>query len=156
MTLTLIIIGLLAGFSRSADRRGAAILSQPAPSGQPASAWASKFPVAEPVVDADAECVRSKAIVNAVKGDTGERCARHLCTRAGRGGIGPLAETHMEILRRNRPRAVQSVFDTAAGRPPGGCKGFTSAKRGGGNFFSRRSVAERAVVRAVGDGGTAR
>ena len=38
--------------------------------------YASKFPVAEPVVDPNPERVRGKADMNTVKGNTGERRAR--------------------------------------------------------------------------------
>src|SRR5580692_7188425 len=105
----------------------------------------SKFPVAEPVVDAYPECIGGESIVNAVEGDTGERCAGRGCARASPGGFGPFAEMYTEILRRNRPRAIQSVFETAACRPAGGCKAFAAVERGGGNFIARRSVAQRAV-----------
>ena len=57
----------------------------------------------------------------------------------------------MEIFRSNRPRTIQNQFDPTARRPAGGGEVFAAAERGSRSDRSRRSVAERAVVRPAGD-----
>ena len=55
--------------------------------------------------------------MNIVEGYAGKRGTGCDSAAASRCNVGSFAKTHVQVLRRDRPRAVQAEFETTAGGP---------------------------------------